>query len=308
MTTPRLRITGRGLWIAVLITPPLLVMAVFVAYPIVSALAYAFFRWNGLARGEFAFFDNFIEVLVKPPFAAWTWNAFVHNVVVFLALIVVESGLGFVFAYALWREFRLARFHRVAVFLPVVLSTVIVGFLWKLFYHPIFGLVNQSLKALGLGWLAQPWLGQSSTALAALIVANAWHFIGFPTLVFLAGMQRIPTEVLDASRMETESEWVRITKIIWPLVAPSATVVFVLLFIGSFNWFEIPYIMAGIDGSPFGTTDVLGLLFYRTAFGNQSAGAQDFGHGSALAALTFIFIAAIATFLTLRLRAREIEL
>ena len=132
--------------------------------------------------------------------------------------------------------------------------------------------------------------------------------VGFPTLVFLAGMQRIPTEVLDAARMETESEWTKITKIVWPLVAPSATVVFVLLFIGSFNWFEIPYIMVGLDGSPFGSTDVLGLYFYRTAFGNQSAGIQDFGRGSALAVITFLFIAVVAAFWTVRLRKREIEL
>ncbi|MBP0650718.1 sugar ABC transporter permease, partial [Mycobacterium tuberculosis] len=92
------------------------------------------------------------------------------------------------------------RFHRVAVFLPVVLSTIIVGFLWKLFLHPLFGAVNLSLRGIGLGTLAQPWLGQDSTALWALIIANAWHMVGFPTLVFLAGMQRIPGEVIDAVR------------------------------------------------------------------------------------------------------------
>jgi raffinose/stachyose/melibiose transport system permease protein len=121
-------------------------------------------------------------------------------------------------------------------------------------------------------------------------------------------MQRIPTELLDAARMETDSEWVLIKKIVWPLVAPSATVVFILLFIGSFNWFELPYIMVGLSGSPYGSTDVLGLYFYRTAFGNQSAGVQDFGNGSALAVLIFLFIAVVAAFWTVRLRKREIQI
>ncbi|MHB1101627.1 MAG: carbohydrate ABC transporter permease, partial [Devosia sp.] len=259
-------------------------------------------------RGEFVGFQNFAEVLFQEPFASYTRNAFAHNIVVFFALMVVQNGLGFLLAYALWRELPGAAFHRVAVFLPVVLSTVIVGFLWKLFFHPLFGVVNKSLDAIGLDWLSQPWLGQSSTALGALIFVNAWHWVGFPTLIFLAGMQRIPPEVLDAARMETESEWVRISRIVWPLVAPSATVVFILLFIGSFNWFELPYIMAGLDGSPFGSTDVLGLYFYRTAFGNQSAGVQDFGRGSALAVLTFLFIAVVAAFWTIRLRKREIQI
>ena len=84
--------------------------------------------------------------------------------------------------------------------------------------------------------------------------------------------------------------------------------VFILLFIGAFNWFELPYLMVGLEGSPYGSTDVLGLYFYRTAFGNQSSGIQDFGHGSALAVLMFVFIAAISAVWTIRLRRREIEL
>lgn len=304
---PRLRLTGRGLWITALIVPPLAVMITFVAYPILSALAYAFYDWQGLQRGDFVGFKNFHTVLFTEPFATWTRNAFLHNVIVFFSLMVIQNGFGFVLAYALWRELPGAAFHRVAVFLPVVLSTVIIGFLWKLFFHPIFGPVNQIFRGLGLDFLAQPWLGQSSTALGSLIFVNAWAWVGFPTLVFLAGMQRIPTELLDAARMETNSEWVIVKQIVWPLVAPSATVVFILLFIGSFNWFELPYIMVGLDGSPFGSTDVLGLYFYRTAFGNQSAGVQDFGRGSALAVITFLFIAVVAAFWTIRLRKREIQ-
>jgi raffinose/stachyose/melibiose transport system permease protein len=304
---PGLRLTGRGLWIGFLLIPPLAVMALFVVYPILSALAYAFYDWNGLRREGFIGLENFRAILFDPPYAATTWNAFKHNVIVFFSLMVVQNGVGFLLAYALWRELPGARFHRIAVFLPVVISTVIIGYLWKLFFHPLFGVVNQLLRGIGLDALAQPWLGQSETALPALIFVNAWAWVGFPTLVFLAGLQRIPSEVLDAARMETDRELVLVRKVIWPLIAPSTTVVFILLFIGSFNWFELPYIMAGIDGSPFGSTDVLGLFFYRTAFGNQSAGVQDFGLGSALAVIMFLFIAAVATVWTLHLRRRELE-
>ncbi|WP_235891059.1 carbohydrate ABC transporter permease [Pararhizobium mangrovi] len=303
-----MRITRRGLWIACLIVPPVLVLALFTVYPIVTALGYAFFDWNGAAQGDFVFLQNFRDVLFREPFATWTRNAFLHNIVVFAVLMVVQNGIGFLIAYALWRNLPGARFHRVAVFLPVVLSTIIVGFVWKLFFNPLFGLVNQTLRAIGLDMLAQPWLGQSSTALGALILVNAWHWIGFPSLIYLAGMQRIPGEIMDAARMDRDSELSILRRIVWPLIAPSATIVFILTFIGSFNWFELPYIMAGVDGSPYGSTDVLGLYFYRTAFGNQSAGTQDFGHGSALAVITFLFIAVVAGFWTVHLRKREIEL
>jgi len=305
---PTLRLTGRGLWITALIVPPLAFVAVFVVYPIIAAFAYAFFDWNGLARGEFVGLANFHTVLFTDPYAGWTRNAFAHNILVFFALMVLQNGVGFLLAYCLWRELPGARFHRIAVFLPVVLSTIIVGYLFKLFYHPLFGVVNISLKSVGLGFLAQPWLGQGHTALWGIIIANAWHMVGFPALVFLAGMQRIPSEILDAVRMETQSEWVKVTKIVWPLVAPSATIVFVLLFVGAFNWFELPYVMVGLDASPYGTTDVLGLYFYRTAFGNQSSSVQNFGLGSALAVLLFVFIALIASIITVRLRRREIQL
>ncbi|MDO1585312.1 carbohydrate ABC transporter permease [Rhizobium oryzicola] len=302
------RLTGRNLWIAALILPPLAFMCLFLVYPILSAFAYAFYEWHGLARGEFIGLANFHKVLFEYPFSERTVNAFVHNIFVFFALMVLQNGVGFVLAYCLWRELPGARFHRIAVFLPVVLSTVIVAILWKLFLHPLFGVVNISLRGLGLGFLAQPWQGQDTTALTAIVVANAWHMVGFPTLVFLAGMQRIPTEILDAVRMETESEWVKVRKIVWPLVAPSATVVFTLLFVSAFNFFELPFLMGGVDGSPHGATDVLGLYFYRTAFGSMSASAENFGPGSALAVLIFLFIAILSSAITLWLRKREIQL
>jgi raffinose/stachyose/melibiose transport system permease protein len=259
-------------------------------------------------RGPFVGLRNFIDVLARPPFAPATWNAFGHNVRVLITLGVIQNGGGFLLAWLLFREPFGYRFHRVVLFLPVVLSSVIVAFLWKLFLNPNFGLVNQALAAVGLDALARPWLGQPETALWALILVNAWHWVGFPTLLFLAGMQRIPREYLEAARLDGMKERQVVRHIVWPLVAPSATVAFTLLFIGAFNWFELPYLMAGVDGSPFGATDVLGLLFYRTAFGNQSGANQDFGHGNAYATLLFLFVGAFATLITLHLRRREVEL
>ena len=294
-------------WVAFLVLPPIAFMSLFVVYPILSAFAYAFYEWRGLARGDFVGLANFREVLFGPTMAPVVWNAFLHNVYALVALMIIQNGAGFFLAWLLYKEPFGFRFHRVAVFVPVVLSTIIVGFLWKLFLNPNFGLVNQAFYGLGLDWLAKPWLGQSSTALPALILANAWHFVGFPTLVYLAGMQRIPYEIIEAARLDGTTEWQLLKNIVWPLVGPSTTILFTLLFIGAFNWFEIPYVMVGLDGSPFGATDVLGLVFYRTAFGNQSASIQNFGMGSALATLLFLFIVVFASMLTLWLRRREIQ-
>jgi raffinose/stachyose/melibiose transport system permease protein len=295
------------LWIAALLAPGLAVLAVFVVMPLASAFLYSLYSWNGLARGEFAGLANFHTVLFQPPFSTWTYNAFLNNCIAFASLMVVQNGTAFLIAFALFKTLPGHRFHQVAVFLPVVLSTVIIGAMWKLFLNPIFGIVNVTLTAIGLGDWAQPWLGQTQTALGSIVLVNAWHWVGFPALVFLAGMQRIPPDAIEAAKLDGAGDWVLIRHIVWPLVAPATTVVVILTFIGSFNWFEMPYVMTGLDGPPAGATDVLGLYFYRTAFGNVTSGLQDFGRGSALAVLMFLFIGIVATIWTRILRRREME-
>lgn len=298
---------SRRIWIAALLTPAFVTLLTFVVVPILSALAYSFYAWNGLARGPFIGLENFRVVLFQEPFATWTMRAFSHNVIAFVSLMVVQNGTAFLIAWLLLKGLPGHRFHQVAIFLPVILSAVIIGAMWKLFLNPIFGLVNQGLIAIGLQSWAQPWLGQPSTALPSIILVNTWHWLGFPALVFLAGMQRIPAEVIEAARIDGARDLALLRNIVWPLVAPATTVVVILTFIGSFNWFEMPYVMTGLDGSPGGATDVLGLYFYRTAFGNVTAGLQDFGRGSALAVLMFLFIGIVASIWARALRRREIE-
>lgn len=296
----------RSLWICFLLFPAMAVMTLFVVWPLLSALRFAFYDFNGLLPSNFIGLENFRKVLFEEPYSDWTYNAFWHNVIVFVSLMVFENGTAFLIAFGLLKGLPGHRIHQVIVFLPVVLSSVIVGFLWKLFLHPLFGIVNGALALIHIQGPA--WLGNENTALGSIIFANIWHWLGFPTLVLLAGMQRISAEVIEAARLDGAGDYVLLRRIIWPLIAPSVTIVCILTFIGSFNWFEIPYVMAGLTGSPGGSTDVLGLYFYRTAFGSVTNGIQDFGQGSALAVLMFLFVAGFS-FVALRfLRRREIQL
>jgi raffinose/stachyose/melibiose transport system permease protein len=298
----------RRAWIGLLLAPGLAVMTLFVVLPLVSAFLDAFRGFNGAAAGPFVGLANFRAVLFDPAFAPVTYRALWHNVVVFVALMIVQNGLAYLIAFALLKSLPGHRVHQVIVFLPVVLSAVIVGFLWKLFLNPLFGLVNVGLAAIGLADWAHPWLGDPATALPSMILVNAWHWVGFPALIFLAGMQRIPREVMEAARIDGAGDLVLLRRVIWPLVAPATTVIVILTFIGAFNWFELPYVMAGVDGSPGGATDVLGLYFYRTAFGAATSGVQDFGRGSALAVLMFVVIGAVSAVALRALRRREIEI
>lgn len=304
----RLRWWRRRLWLAFLLLPPALVLFTFVFLPMASALWYSVYDWNGLVRGEFVGLENFRDVLFDPNRNWFLFNAFKNNVIVFVTLMIVQNGLALILALLLAREPRGNRFYQVVLFIPVILSTVIIGFQWKLFLNPVFGLVNKLLKAVGLNDWALPWLGLPETALPAMMLVNAWAWVGFPTLVFLAAIHRIPKDFIEAARLDGASEWRIARDIIWPLMAPAVTIVVILTFIGSFNWFELPFIMAGLDGSPAYSTDMLGLLFYRTAFGSISAGGTDFGAGSALAVLIFIFIFGVSIIATRLLTAREVQI
>jgi len=298
----------RRLWLAFFLAPALALFALFVTYPILSALAYSLYAWEGIGRRGFIGIGNFVRLFQTFPYPRLLVNAFWHNVIVFVVTMLVQNATALGLALLLGRGPWGARAYRVIFFLPVTLSLVIVGFMWALFLNPVFGVVNKVLAAAGLGGLARPWLGEPSTALLTLTLINAWRWLGFPTLVFLAGINAVPDDYLEAARIDGASEWEVTRRIIIPLLAPAVTIIVTLTFIGSFNWFELPYVVQGVAGPPNRATDVLGLLFFRTAFGEVDTGLQDIGIGSAIAVLMFVLLATVSTLGALYLRRREVEL
>jgi raffinose/stachyose/melibiose transport system permease protein len=299
---------SRRLWLVFFLAPAVALFAVFVTYPILSALAYSLYAWEGIGQRGFAGLANFIRLFQTFPYPRLLANAFWHNTVVFILTMMLQNivalGLALLLARGPWG----GRAYRVIFFLPVMLSLIIVGFMWALFLNPVFGVVNKSLTAIGLAGLARPWLGDPSTALITLTLINAWRWLGFPTLVFLAGINAVPDDYLEAARIDGANEWAVLRRIIFPLLAPSVTIIVTLTFIGSFNWFELPYVVQGVSGPPNRATDVLGLLFYRTAFGEVDTGLQDIGIGSAIAVLMFLVMATVSMVGALYLRRREVEL
>jgi raffinose/stachyose/melibiose transport system permease protein len=293
--------------VAAFLLPALLLFTVFLAYPIVGAMAYSLYRWDGIVRGGFAGLANFQRLLTAYPYQARMTNALWHNVVVFVLTLAVQDGMGLVFAGLLAGRVWGARAYRAIFFMPVVLSLVVVGFLWQLFLNPIWGAVNKLLVLAGLGALARPWLGDPHTALVSLVLVNAWRGVGFPTIVFLAGIQAIPEEYLEAARLDGAGPAATFWKVTFPMLAPQVNIIAILTFIGAFNWFELPYVMQGVTGEPFHATDVLGLLFYRSAFGAVDTGNPDVGLGSAIAVVMFALILVTSGVGAVYLRRREVE-
>jgi raffinose/stachyose/melibiose transport system permease protein len=131
--------------------------------------------------------------------------------------------------------------------------------------------------------------------------------VGFPAIVFLAGLNAINTEYIEAARIDGASESQVFRKIMFPLLAPSLTIITVLTFIGAYEWFDLPFVIGGSNGSPAGATDTLALMFYRTSFGSIDSGANDVGVGSALGVLIFTLVGLGAAIGSTLLRRREVE-
>ncbi len=289
-----------------LLLPALLVIIVFTTIPALTTLSYAFFAWDGFQRSGFNGLENF-QKLFAYPYSDQLFAALKHNTIAFVVIMTFQTSLGLLFAYAMFRIKRGLRLYRVVVFLPVIFSLVVVGYLWQALLDPFYGPVNQIITAIGLPEFAKPWLGDTATALPTLMFINLWRWVGFPAIVFLAGLNAINTEYLEAARIDGASEGQIFRKVIFPLLAPSLTIITVLTFIGAYEWFDLPFVLGGSNGSPAGSTDTLALMFYRLSFGSIDSGANNVGVGSALGVLIFTLVGLGAAFGSKMLRKREVE-
>jgi raffinose/stachyose/melibiose transport system permease protein len=287
----------------VFLLPALILFAVFVLYPLLTALSYSFFSWTGIVRGDFSVFDNYVTLFTKLPYRDQVPNAFLHNVLLFLGAMVFQNTVGLGLAVLLHRLTRFKRFFQTIFTLPYLVSPLVVGYLWSLMLSPLFGPVNFILKGLGLGELAQPWLGNPATAIWVVVLVTAWQWVGFPVLLYGAALGGIPQEIDEAASLDGASSWQRFREVTFPLLTPAIGTVSVLTFIGAMEAFAIPYALGGSQGSPAGATDVLSLLFYRTAF--ESGASNAIGTSSAIATLLFVFIFGVAILMTWLMRKAE---
>jgi raffinose/stachyose/melibiose transport system permease protein len=293
-------------WIIGFISPALVLTFVFTTLPALTLLSYSFFEWKSFRRIGWAGFDNFTK-LMRFPFRDQFLGALQNNVEAFVSLFILQTALGLFFAFGIYRLKRGRRFFQAVIFLPVIFSLIIVAFMWKLFLDPLFGPVNMFLTQHGLASLSKPWLGDPHLAMPVLILIGMWRWVGFPAIVFLAGMNGINEELIEAARIDGASEIQIFRKVMFPLLAPSFTIIAILTFIGAFEWFELPYVVGGVTGQPGGSTTTLVLLFYRLAFGTIDAGTTDVGLSSAVGVILFIFVGIGAAVGSVYLRRREVE-
>jgi raffinose/stachyose/melibiose transport system permease protein len=297
----------KGFWIFLFVFPALLVVFVFILLPLFLSLFNSLFSWKQLLRDEFIGIENFKTVFFTYPYSNRFFNALGNNVIWFLTTMIVQNSLGILFGYMLSRRIPGHEFFKRVFFIPVLFSIVAVSFLWGLYLKPN-GLVNEFLKLISLDGFVRAWLGEEKLATFSIIAVNIWRWVGFPSLVFLAAVDGVPSDCIEAAYLDGVGEWKMFWRIIFPLILPAVTVIAVLTIIGSLNVFEQIFTMTGPEGGPNYATDTLGTMFYRTAFGGVDSGNPAIGIGSAIGVIIYLFTFLISIVSITSTRSKEVEL
>ena len=269
----RRRRRGGGLSAWLFALPALAVYVVFLVYPAVTSLWFSLTNWDGLSPSyDFVGLDNYVALTEDPVVAQAARNNLIWTVVT----LVVPLALGLALAIVLNGRVRGKPVLRLIFYTPAVLPLVSIASIWGWLYNPEYGAINVFLRTVGLDALAQPWLGQDSTALGAVMVPAIWLRTGFPMLLYLAALQGIAQEMYEAATVDGATRWQQFRYITMPSLRPAHYIVLALSLIDSFKVFDMIYAMT--YGGPGTSTQVMGTWMYANVFQYYQA-----GYGTAIA-------------------------
>jgi raffinose/stachyose/melibiose transport system permease protein len=280
------------LHIVVFLAPALAIYTVFSIYPLVDTILLSLYAGDETGVRHFNGLGNFRTLLADPAWSGHFWNALGNNLIFFAIHMVVQNGIGLGLAMLLSLP-RLtgSSVYRTLLFLPTMLSVVIIGFIWQLMLNPLWGIAEKILGAVGLQSFFGPWLGQESTALLTVSLISVWQFVGIPMMLIYAALLNIPDDLLDAATVDGAGPFSVFWFVRLPLILPTLGVVSILTFVANFNAFDLIYAIKGALAGPNFSTDILGTFFYRTFFGYQlQVGSPTMGAAVATAMLIIILI------------------
>ncbi|MEV7345799.1 sugar ABC transporter permease [Streptomyces sp. NPDC093544] len=289
----RARSLGRGdrIFLTVLIGIPLAALLFFVWLPALASIALSFTTWDGIELTDIQWIglENYKEIFTNyPPF----WPAVQHNVIWLLFTALLPTPFGIFLAYQLDRKIRFTRIYQTAIFLPMVLSLAVVGFIWEIIYNPDTGLLNGLLNSVGSSEHID-WLGNPDLNLWAVLVASAWRHTGYIMILYLAGLKGFDPALKEAASLDGANGRQTFLRVVFPALKPVNIIILVVTVMESLRAFDIVYVLGGGVGSKPGM-ELLSLLITDNIIGESS----HIGYGSALAViLLLVSLAAIGTFL-----------
>ena len=280
------KLSGTDLVVVTLMTViPTLFVLVLVWFPAIASVLLSFTNWNGigpLSQIKGIGFTNYVNVATNyPPF----WPALRHNLTFLAVLFLIATPIGMFLAVLLDKEMRFSRFYQTAIYLPVVLSLALVGFIWQLIYSRDQGLLNAVLHT------QVDWYGDPSYNLWAALVATSWRHIGYIMLLYLAGLKAVDASLREAAAIDGASEVQTFFRVVFPVMRPINVIVLVVTVIESLRAFDLVWIVnKGRNG-----LEVIGALVAQNVIGE----ATRYGFGSALAVIMMLIS---SVFITIYLR------
>jgi len=262
--------------------------------PTIASGVLSFTSWNGIGldRIKFIGLKNYTDLFtgIYPPF----WPAIQHNIIWLVVFLAIATPLGMFLAVLLDKEIRGTRVYQSAIYMPVVLSLAIVGFIWQLIYSPDQGFINSVMGTAGTAE-AVDWLGNRNINLWAILVAASWRHVGYIMILYLAGLKSVDTSLREAAAIDGASERQTFFRVVFPVLRPINIVVLVITMIESLRAFDLVFITnRGLNG-----LELLSVLVTNNIIGE----ASRIGFGSALAmVLLVVSVGPIIVFLTRSLR------
>lgn len=251
-------------WISFFLLPSLSGLIFFTVLPILSSLGLTLYKWDLLTSPEFVGLGNFQRLVYDKSF----WAALAHTLYFIAGYIPLVMVIALGVAIVLNQKLKGLILFRAAFFTPVVSAWVAVALLWQWIFNPKFGLLNYLLSLVGIQGPA--WLFDPQWAMPAIIITSVWKDIGFLMIMFLAGLQSIPTEYYEASAIDGASDWQCFWRITLPLLSPTAFFALIISLINSFQVFDQVWIMTA--GGPAGATSVLVEQIVKNAFSYSRMG------------------------------------
>lgn len=277
--------------------PALILFTAVVYYPLVSSFQYSVTDW-GMTNKEYNYigFDNFIKIIGDDYVRAGFKNTFVFA----LYTTFIGNLMALLLALILDRKLKTRNLLRIVFYIPCLLSPIIVaGVFGDIFQQR--GIINEILKLIGLESMVQDWFGSMRFAMPMLIIVNAWQFLGYGSVIYLAGLQTIPTEYYEAASIDGAGKAKIFFKITFPLLMPSVTIMSFMSLTGGLKFFDIPFVLT--RGGPGNATETMGTVIYKLAFNNE-----QFGFATAVAVVFFIIIAILTAAQLTLTRSREVQL
>ncbi len=276
--------------IAAYMAPAVLIYLFLVVVPLALSVGMSFYNWSGVNSNSFIGLKNYADLLRDKVFL----RSLENNLMIVVYAFIGQVGIGLIISLLLCNKFMIMKeFHRRVIFLPVVLSPVVIGFVWLMVYNKDFGILNYFLNSMGLSSWIHPWLDDPKGVVLGISIPLIWQYIGFNLIIFLSAIQSIPPEIIECSEIDGATGIKKTWYIIMPMIMNTFKVVVMLCISGNMKIFDHIYVMT--SGGPGSASMVMALYNFKVSF----RGGR-YGYGCAIS-MAIVIVSLVLIFLSRKL-------